>query len=50
MEGKVVKQVSEFAPNKFLVGIDEEPGYRVVDRIAASEEQQLWDIQVFEPR
>ena len=35
LKGKRVKQVNEFAPNKFLVGIDEEPGYQVIDRLAA---------------
>ena len=39
-----VKQVNEFAPNKFLVGIDDEPGYKVVNRIAAETDQQIWDL------
>jgi hypothetical protein len=42
--GKTVKQIKEFAPNRFIVGIDNYPAYLLVDRVAVTPSEQVKEI------
>lgn len=39
LSNKTVKQIKEFAPNKFIIGIDNYPAYVIVDRMANTVEE-----------